>query len=120
MTEKTRLARKDADSATESEPINHTLVSLVTGALEVIEQPAPLPHELEQPAAGVVVLRVGLEVFRQVVDSLTQQRDLDFRRPGIGWMLAKLFHQLLLSLQSDSHHSSVLFNRVCYHGLLVM
>jgi hypothetical protein len=47
--------------------------------LQVIEQAAALSDQLEQPAPRMVVLRVGLEVFRQIVDSLAEERDLNFR-----------------------------------------
>ena len=30
-----------------------------------------------------MILRVGLEVFGEVVDALAEERDLDFRRAGI-------------------------------------
>ena len=53
-------------------------------ALQVVEQPAPLADELQQPAPGVMVLDVRLEVLRQVVDALAEERDLDFRGAGVG------------------------------------
>jgi hypothetical protein len=47
-------------------------------------------------------------MLRQVVDSLAQQRDLDFGRPSIGRVLPELINQFLLPLQSYPHRSSVI------------
>src|SRR5690606_28440949 len=52
-------------------------------ALEVVEQPAAAPDELEEPTPAVVVLVVGLEVVGELVDAGGQQGDLDLRRPGV-------------------------------------
>ena len=52
-------------------------------ALQVVEQAAALADELQQPAARVMILRVRLEMFRQVVDALAEERDLDFRGAGV-------------------------------------
>src|SRR5262245_54969835 len=104
-------ALAEIDLAAQAQPVDQTLVALPIVALEVVEQSAPRPHELEQPAAGVVVFDVGLKMLRQVVDSLAQQRNLDFGRPGVGWMEPVLFNQLLLLLRSNSHRSFLLFNR---------
>ena len=46
--------------------------------LEVVEQPAALADELQQAAARVMILRVRLEVFGQVVDALAEDA-----RPGL-------------------------------------
>ena len=40
----------------EAEALDDALVALEVVALQVVEQPAPLSHELEQPAAGMVIL----------------------------------------------------------------
>ena len=50
--------------AAEAQSVDQALVAVAVVPLEVVEQPAPLPHELQQPAAGVVVFGVGLEMLR--------------------------------------------------------
>ena len=52
--------------------------------LEVVQQAAAAADHLEQAAAGVVILGVGLEMAGEIVDAGGQQGDLDFRGSGIG------------------------------------
>jgi hypothetical protein len=40
-------------------------------------------NELQEPTAGVVILRVRLEVLGEIGDALAEERDLDFRGPGV-------------------------------------
>ena len=46
--------------------------------LQVIEQAPALTDQLEKAAARVMILRVGLEMFGQVIDSLAEERYLNF------------------------------------------
>ena len=48
------------------------LVARLVAALDVVEQLAALGHELEQPAARMIVLHMGFEVLGQVVDAFRQ------------------------------------------------
>src|SRR4051812_7202556 len=64
---------------TDAEALDHLCVTVDVLALQVVEQAAALANELEQPAARVMILAVGLEMLGQVVDSFAQNRDLDFR-----------------------------------------
>ncbi len=50
---------------------------------EVVEEPTTLTHQHEKTTAAVVVLLVGLQMFGQVIDSISEQSDLDLRRPGV-------------------------------------
>src|SRR5947209_4447609 len=50
----------------------------------VVEQSTTATDEHQQAPPTVVVLLVRLEVLREVVDPLGEQRDLDLRRPGVG------------------------------------
>src|SRR5215469_1622562 len=52
-------------------------------ACQVLEQPPAAADEEQQPAAAVVVVLMHLEVLSKTVDSLRQERDLDFRRAGV-------------------------------------
>src|SRR5574340_1344771 len=52
-------------------------------ALEVVEETTTLADQFQQAATRVMILRVHLEVLRQVIDPLAQERDLNFRRPGV-------------------------------------
>src|SRR5690606_37392725 len=55
-------------------------VPLDVVAAQVVEQAAALADELQETAARVVVLRVRLEVLREVGDALGEQRDLHLGR----------------------------------------
>src|SRR3954454_23076125 len=58
-------------------------VAIAVLALQVVEQTPALANELQQPAARVMIFRVGLEMFGQVVDALAEERDLDLGRSGV-------------------------------------
>src|SRR5262245_59478771 len=49
------------------QPVDQTLVAIEFLTLQVVQQPPPLPDELEQPAPGMVVLLMDFEVFGQVI-----------------------------------------------------
>lgn len=51
----------------------------------------------------MVILNVNLEVLGEIVDALTQQRDLHFRRAGIRLMKPELLDNPLILLLSNSH-----------------
>ena len=57
---------------------------------EIVEQPAPTTDHREQSPTGVMVLAVDLQVFRQVVDALGEERDLDLGGAGVGLVEAML------------------------------
>ena len=61
-------------------------VSIGLGPPQVVQEASALAHQLEQPTARVMVLSVDLEVRREAVDPLGQERHLHFGRPGIGFM----------------------------------
>src|SRR5207245_10343402 len=79
--------------------------------LEVVEEPPALADQLEQAAARMVVLLVRLEVFRQVLDALGEERDLDLRRAGVALVGAELLdYTLLLRFvvqRPCAHHCSI-------------
>ena len=55
------------------------------GLLQMVQKAAALRDQLQQAAARVVVLLVGLEVFREVGDPLGEDRDLHFRRTRVAF-----------------------------------
>ena len=72
---------------------------------EVVEQAAALTDHLVQAAAGVVVLRVLLEVLGELVDALGENGDLDLGRTGVAGMGCVLLNDS--SLFFFAHHSCV-------------
>jgi hypothetical protein len=67
----------------DSESLDQFGVSIRVFALEVIEQAAALPDQFEEPAARVMILRVGFEVFGQVIDAFAENRHLNFGGAGV-------------------------------------
>src|ERR1043166_6840973 len=76
------------------QPLDEALVTLEIAPLQVVEKPAPLPHELQQATTGVVVLAMHLEVLGQVHDAIAEERDLHLGRTGVGPVLAVCLHDL--------------------------
>jgi hypothetical protein len=90
--------------------LDQALIPLKIAFLEIVEMPPPLSYHLQEAPAGMVILNVNLEVLGEVLDTLTQQGDLHFRRAGIRLMNPKLLDHSLLLLLSNSHVISPLFS----------
>ena len=82
-------------------------VSLVIVLLEIVEKPPSLAYKHEEAPAGVVILNMNLEVLREMIDALAEQRNLHLRRAGIGLMDSELLNNLFPVLLSNPHVSSV-------------
>src|SRR3990167_8562178 len=87
----------------DAQPLNERRVALGILALDVIEQAAALADQLQQAAPRVVVLRVGLEMLREVIDPLAEQRHLDFGGPGVRFRDPVPADNLCLSILRHSH-----------------
>ena len=72
---------------------------------EIIEQAAALTDHLVQAAAGVVVLRVLLEVLGELSDALGEDSDLNLRRTGVAFVGAVGFDDSRLLV--FEHHSVI-------------
>src|SRR5262249_7686469 len=59
------------------------LVTRFVRLLQVIQKRTARRHELQEAAARMIVLHVGLEMVRQVVDAFRQDRNLNLRRAGV-------------------------------------
>src|SRR5690606_22627969 len=92
-------------------------VPLYVGLLQVVQQPAPLADQLIQPAPGMEVLLVYLQVLAQLVDASRQDGNLDFRRPRVRLVLTELGDNLgLLFLRERHLCTSVLFRSPWHHA----
>src|SRR5690606_4115821 len=67
----------------EPESLDQLLVARRIVPAQILEQPTSLTHDAEQTASRVVILRMRLEVLRQLVDALGQERDLDLGRARV-------------------------------------
>src|SRR3984957_3217186 len=70
-------------SAANTQPLNQLLVTPFIGTPQIVENLAPLRHELEQAPPRGVLLDVRFEVSGQAVDPLRKQRNLNFGRTGV-------------------------------------
>src|SRR3989442_562719 len=80
------LTRAVSPSQTESP--DGFLVSLRASAVQVGEQPSALSDHAEQPAAACVVVAGGAQMFREGLDPLRQERDLDLPRARVPFVPA--------------------------------
>ncbi len=80
-------ARESAEASNHqyAEPL-HILV------LQVIEETPAFSDQHEQAPPAVMVLFVDLQMLGEMGNALGNQRHLDFRRTGIGGVLAELFN----------------------------
>jgi hypothetical protein len=83
---------------TDTELVDDRAVPLHIGLLEVIKKPAAASDELQKAAAGVVILRVRLEVLGEVGNAVREECNLHFWRPGIGVMNPILVNEVRLRL----------------------
>lgn len=76
---------------------NHGLITLRVVLLQIVEQAtAPADHH-QKPTTRAVILEVRFKMVRQLTDALAEQRNLNFRTPGVGGMRAiRVNHGLLL------------------------
>jgi hypothetical protein len=82
------------------QPLDDRAISFDVLLLEIIEEMAPLPNELQKPPAGMVILHVGLEMLGQIADPFAQDGDLYLWRPGVrGVPLVSLNDSFLLLWQ---------------------
>src|SRR5579884_102752 len=89
--------------AAQAELLDEGAVALEVVLLQIVQEAAAPPDELEQPAPRVVVVLVRSQVLGQVVDPLGQHRDLYLRRAGVGLAAAVLRDDLLLCFLGQGH-----------------
>ena len=87
--------------APQAETFDQGLIPRRIVSREVVEQATSLAHQLHQPAPGMVILEVGLEVLGELSDALRQDGDLNLGRAGIAFVLSKLRDELLPLLGRD-------------------
>jgi hypothetical protein len=67
----------------ETESLDQTSVFIVVFSLEVLQESLSPTYHLEQAPARVVIFLVGFEMIGQVVDSFSQNCDLNLGRASI-------------------------------------
>jgi hypothetical protein len=87
----------------DTEPLDHSLVGLEIVALQVVEQSSALAHELEEPATGMVILAMYLEVLCEIRDAIRQKRYLHLGRARVGLVPAIALHDFPSTLLEHCH-----------------
>jgi hypothetical protein len=70
------LTERPPDLLPEAEAPDYLAIAIDVATVDVTEVTAPLAYQLEEASPGVVVVLVNLEVFRQVLDAVSQESDL--------------------------------------------
>ncbi len=76
-------------------------ISLGVDAPQIVQQSPSLADQLQKSTSGVVILLVRLEVLREFPNAFGQERDLHFRRAGVGLVGAVFAEDLGLLLCRD-------------------
>jgi hypothetical protein len=76
----------------EPELIDELTVSPQIGPLHIVQEPAAPANHLQQTTAAVIVLLVGPEVLRQIVDPLGEKRYLNLRGARVPLVRPVLFN----------------------------
>jgi hypothetical protein len=92
----TELGSRPAPLSAQFQFLGDGLVAAHVHVVQIIQQTASLADHHQQPAPGSVILLVLLQMFRQVVDALRQQRNLHIRRTGIPLVQLKTINRFRL------------------------
>ena len=63
----------------EPQTLNHTSVAFHVLVLHIVQEPAPLAYQLEQPSSRRFIVRMRAQVLRKLSDTCSEQGHLDFR-----------------------------------------
>src|SRR5215469_7325184 len=86
---------------------NERLVTRFVGLLQVIEKRTARRHELQEAAARMVVLHVGLEMVREVVDAFRQDRDLNLGGAGVAGLGSIGLDDFRFALRGNRHRQTL-------------
>ena len=91
------------DLAAESQFLDQAPVALQVSLLQVIEEPPSASDQLEQSAAGMMILPVGAEMVGQLVDPAREKGDLDLGRARVRIVLSVPGDDFSLGFVGESH-----------------
>src|SRR4029453_815099 len=89
----------------QDELLDEGAVSLDVLSLEVVEETPSLAPELEEPTAGIVVLRVRPQMLGQVVDPSGEEGNLSLCRTSVGSTPTVFLDDLQLDFLGEAHAS---------------
>ena len=79
------------DLLSEVQLFDDRAVTLDIGLLQVAEKVSSVTDHLQKAATAVVILVISLEVLGQILDSVSQKRDLYLRRTCVAFVSLVLF-----------------------------
>ena len=90
----------------QSELLDNRVVTAFVVRLEIAQVHATISDHLQKSTAGMKILRVLLEVLRELVNLLRKERDLHIRRAGVRVVPGGAFHNrhLFLSRKHGFHY----------------
>src|SRR5919202_5365644 len=112
MTKKGAGDRRLGSSLAKAELRDEGGVALAVGLAEIIQQGAALVDEHQEAAAGMVVLRVRLEMLGEVLDALGENGDLHLGGTGVALRLGVVFDNFLLALGGHRHRQLLYVSRL--------
>lgn len=89
----------------QTELLNYRLIPLGLVLPQVIQQPAPLADQCDQPSPRGVVLDMGLEMVGQVGNPLAEDRNLDLRRTRVLSVDAVALYRSCFGCQLNRTHT---------------
>src|SRR5690349_15815380 len=102
------ILRSGRALAAQAQLLDQRAVALQIVPLHVGQQPAPPADQLEQAAAGMVVVLVHLHVLGELADPLREQGDLHLGGAGVGRGCPEFPDQLRLLFLGERHaHTSL-------------
>ena len=87
----------------DAEPVDDGLVPREIAPLQVVEKSSTLAYELQQPATGMVILAMYLEVLCEIRDAIRQKRYLHLGGAGVGLVPAIALHDFPSTLLEHCH-----------------
>jgi hypothetical protein len=99
----TGVSRLLYDLAAEPEFLDQAPVPFQVSLLQVAEEPPAAADQLEQSAAGVMILPVGAEMLGQLVDPAREKGDLNLGRARVRIALAVPGDDFSLGFFGESH-----------------
>src|SRR5689334_25020215 len=92
--------------AAQAQLADDVLVARVVLLLQIVEQATALSDHDQQTATGMEILLVALQVFRQILDPLGEDRDLNFRGAGVVGALGVFLDDFRFPLCGNRHRVS--------------
>jgi hypothetical protein len=90
----------------DAERLDDGPVTIDVLGLQVVEETPALADQHEQATAGMVILRVELEVLGQIGDALREERDLNFGRARVTGLACELLYNCALTFCCQGHFRS--------------